>query len=179
MSPFAAVASTAAVLLVFASLLLWNGPPVAAVARAFPRSRRAAWVTIGAATAWMLYHVVHLGEADFGDYRVPLFAAFAALGVLSIFYVPEFLAVRGVAALMLLVAGVLLPATFMHYDAASLALNALVYLLIVVALYLAVSPFRLRDFVQWLFGRAHRARAFGACLGLTGLVLLSLGLTAL
>jgi hypothetical protein len=178
MTPFTAVISTAIALLFVASLLLWNGPPIAALARAFPRSRRAAWVTMGIASAWTLYHVAHLGEADFGNYRALLFVAFAVLAALSFYQVPDFLAVRGAAALILLVAGVLLSATFMNYGAAALLLNALVYAGIILALYLAVSPFRLRDFVGWLFGRARRARIFGGLIGLYGLVLLSTALGA-
>jgi hypothetical protein len=176
MPPFTAVVSTAAALLFAASLLLWNGPPVAALARAFPRSRRAAWATLGPAAVWTLVHVARLGEADFGRYRAIIFVVLAALAVLSFSQAPDFLAVRGAAALVLLAAGVLLGATYMRYDAAALLLNAFVYLAIVLALYLAAAPFRLRDFLHWLFGRARRARLCGGLLGLYGLVLLSAAL---
>lgn len=171
MSPFSATLATGTVLLVLASLLLWNGSPIGALARTFPRSRRAAWLTVGISATWTLYLVTQLGEADFGNYRVLIFVVLAALAVLSVRYVPDFLSVRGTCALTLLLAGVVLSATFMNYEAPALLTNAFAYVAIVLALYLAVSPFRVRDFVQWLFARAHRARIFGACVGAYGLLL--------
>ena len=176
MSANTAIVSSALAMLVVGLLLIWNGSPVGAIARAFPRSRRAAWVTVGVSALWTLYHVSRLGEADFGNYRVMIGAVLAALAILSVWYAPDFLAVRGASALTLLVAGSLLSATFMNYEVPALMLNAFVYLGIILALYLAVSPFRLRDFVQWLFGRAHRARAVGAAIGVCGLALLSAAL---
>jgi hypothetical protein len=176
MTPFAAAIVTSLGMLLAASLLLWNGVPVGAIAKTFPRSRRAAWVTMAISALWTLYHITQLGEADFGRYKVPIFIGFAALAVLSVIYVPDFLAVRGTCALTLLVAGLLLSATFMDYRAPSLLLNAFVYIAIVLALYLAVSPFRLRDFFQWMFVLPHRPRVLGAVLGAGGLLLLTTAL---
>lgn len=178
MSLLAATLLTASALLAAGLLLVWNGSPVAALARAFPRSRRAAWLTLGIATLWTLYHVTQLGESDFGNFKVHLFVGFVALAGLSLRYVPDFLAVRGACALTLLAAGVLLSAAYTHWDEPGrLFLVTFVYLAIGLALYLAVSPFRLRDFVQWLFARAPRARLFGAILGAYGLVLLAAAFT--
>lgn len=178
MTPFAAAVVTALAMLLGATVLVWNGASVAAIARAFPRSRRAAWVTMAISAVWTLYYVTQLGEADFGRYKLWLFVGFAALAVLSTIYVPDFLAVRGSCALALLVAGALLSATFMNYQVPSLLLNAFVYLGIVLALYLAVSPFRLRDFFQWMFGMPHRPRVIGSMLGGYGLVLLTSALVS-
>ncbi len=161
MSPFAAHIATALILLLAGSLLLWNGSWVGAVARGFPRSERAAFLTMGTAALWTLYHVTRLGESDFGEYRVPIFIGFAAVAVLSFKYVPDFLAVRGASALTLLISWVLLTATYGHYEPATLALKAIVYVFVLLALYLAVSPFRLRDFFQWLFARGQRVRTLG------------------
>jgi hypothetical protein len=173
MSLFTAALLTALALLLFGGLLLWNGPPVGAVARAFPRSRRAAWVTMGLGSVWTLYHVATLGEADFGNYRVPIFIAFALLALLAFRFVPDFLSVRGTCVLALLVANVLLTASFMkHGQPAHLPLNIFVYIMIVLALWFAVSPFRVRDFFGWLFGRPHRARIVGAIVVAYGVLLL-------
>lgn len=179
MSLFAASFLTALALIGVGALLLWNGPAVSAVARSFPRSQRAAWVTMGAGSLWTLYLVTQLGEAEFGNYRTYLFIGFAALALLSFHYVPEFLSVRGACILALLVANVQLSASFMQFDApAHLVLNIFAYLMIGLALYLAVSPFRVRDFVQWLFQRPNRPRALGAVFGLYGVLLLATSLAS-
>lgn len=161
MTPFTALILAALALLLAGSLLLWNGSWVGAVARGFPRSERAAFVTMGIASIWTLYHVTQLGESDFGQYRVPIFFGFAAVSILSFKFVPDFLAVRGASALTLLVAWVLLAATYGQYEPTTLILKALLYLFVLLSLYLAVSPFRLRDFLQWLFARGQRARILG------------------
>lgn len=179
MSLFAASIVTAIVLIGTGSLLAWNNPSVAALARAFPRSQRAAWATMGAGSAWTLYLVTQLGEAEFGNYKGYILIGFGALAVLSFRYVPDFLSVRGACILALLVANVLLTASYMRFDHPShLVLNVFAYLMIVLALYLAVAPFRVRDFVQWLFQRPNRPRALGAAFGLYGLVLLGAALAS-
>jgi len=178
MSLFLATFLTALFLLVSAALLVWNGPAVGAMARSFPRSRRAAFVTMGVGAAWTLYRVTQLGEADFGNYRTQIFIGFVVLTILAFRYVPDFLSVRGVCVILLLAADVLLNAAYMRYEEpARLILVVLVYAMILLALYLAVAPFRLRDFFQWLFGRSHRARALGVAVGLYGLALLGAALS--
>jgi len=173
MSPFTAIILSACALLVLGSILLWNGPGVSAIARGFPRSQRAAWLTLGIAALWTLYHVSRLGPSDFGEYRVPIFVAFATIAALSFRYAPDFLAVRGACALVLLIAWVLLAATYGHYEGLTLVFKAVLYLAVLLALYLAVAPFRLRDFLQWLFARATRVRGLGGALTALGVVLVA------
>lgn len=173
MSPSTAILLTAVAFLLLGSLLLWNGPGVSTMARQFPRSSRAAWLTLGVATLWTLYHVMRLGPSDFGEYRVPIFVAFAAVAALSFKYAPDFLAVRGACALTLLVAWVLLSATYGHYRSLTLVFKALLYLMVLLALYLAVAPFRLRDFFQWLFARGSRVRGLGGALTACGVLLVA------
>lgn len=153
------------------TLLLARTRTAATLAQAFPRSDRAAYVTMGIATVWFLYHVLQLGPADFGAYRNYLFLGFGAIGVLSFFYVKDFLAVRGLAILMLLLAWTLLMPAYLQEPASRLFLVGFVYLMIVVALYLGVSPFRLRDFFKWLFSTERRPRVLGALLIAYGLLL--------
>lgn len=173
MSLFAASLITGLVLIGTGALLAWNNPSVAALARSFPRSQRAAWATMGAGSVWTLYLVTQLGEAEFGNYKGYILIGFALLALLSFKYVPDFLSVRGACILALLAANVLLTASYMQFDAPPhLVLNVFAYVMIVLALYLAVSPFRVRDFVQWLFQRPNRTRALGAVFGVYGLVLL-------
>ena len=161
MDLFLATFLTGMVLVVSGGLLLWNGRPVVALLRGFPRSRRAALAGMSVATVWFLYHVTQLGEADFGAFSRELMLGFGLIAVLSYFYVREFLAVRSFCIVYLLVAAVLLSASWMQEPASRLFMVALVYLGIVLALYLAVVPYRLRDFFDWLFAREVRTRILG------------------
>jgi hypothetical protein len=178
MSLHTAALITGLALSILGVLLLVNAPPVGAIARAFPRSRRAAFVTMGLGTAWTLYHVLHLGESDFGNYKHAIFAGFALLALASFKYVPDFLSVRGMCILALLSAHVLLTASFMrHGEPPHLPLNIFAYVMILLALWWAVSPFRARDFAQWLFARPNRPRLVGALCGAYGLVLVGTALS--
>ena len=105
MTLFQATLFTGIFLVAFGAHFLWHGMASAKGAQAFPRSKVAAYLLMGAASAWFLYKIWHLGPADFGQYRKILFAVFAATAVGSFYYVPDFLAVRGLAGLTLLTAG--------------------------------------------------------------------------
>lgn len=168
----------AILLLAAGGLLLWNGPAVGATARAFPRSRRAAYLLFSVGSAWFLWRVWHLSEADFGDYRLPLAAAFGTVAVLSFRLVPDFLAVRGLAIVVLLGARDLLAAAFMRWEHPQrLLLVVAVYAAIAAAIFLAAYPYRLRDFLGWLFARPGRPRAVGAIATAYGVALFVIALT--
>lgn len=167
---------TAFLLLLAGGSLLLKPAAVEARAKAFPRSMVAAIIVFGGASAWfLLVHVANLGPADFGEYRKILFAGFAAVALLSFFYVPDFLAVRGVAALTLLFAAEVLQSAYGMPEASRLFLVGFIYLAILLALYLAAVPYRLRDFFDWLFARTNRARIVGSVLAAYGVLL---GLTS-
>src|SRR5262249_36134484 len=124
-------------------LLLLLGLPLllahsgyAAMLKAFPRSTAASYVFFSAGAARFLYAVWHLSPADFGDYRLWLFAGFALVGLLSFKCVPDFLAVRGFAALILMGAMPLLMAAYMEEPKQRLFMVTLVYLALAAAIWL-------------------------------------------
>jgi len=148
-------------------LLLLNSPVVTSTLKALPRSPAATLVLFGGGLLWFLVLVAQMGDADriIGSSNVPWVIGFAALGVLSIKFVPDFLAVRGISVLILLAAGPLLKAAFMEYDHPQrLFMVSAVFVAILAALYLAAVPYRMRDFNQWLLARPARARGLGAAL---------------
>jgi len=160
-------------------LFLLHHPAVVAALKALPRSPLATLVLFGGGLLWFLVRVANMGDADriIGDSNVPWVIAFAALGVLAVKYVPDFLAVRGLSILILLAATPVLDASFMNFEPRVYPLNILTYLAIIAALYLAAVPYRLRDFLQWLLAAPGRARGFGAGLLLYGILLNILALT--
>ncbi|MFP4166804.1 MAG: hypothetical protein ACLFUF_06510 [Opitutales bacterium] len=172
MSLFQATILTGLALAVSGGLFLWRGAGSAPRVQAFPRSRSAAYLLFGAAAAWFLYKVLHLGPADFGVYRHILFIVFLTVAVGSFYFVPDFLAVRGLAGLLLLVASALLEAAFMEPPTLRLFLVSFVYLVIAVALVLGASPYKLRDFLDWLYRSNLRPRILGGLFTGYGLLLI-------
>ncbi|MEJ1973709.1 MAG: hypothetical protein WDM96_14970 [Lacunisphaera sp.] len=172
MSLFLATLLPGLFLALLGAVLCWNGVPLARGAKALPRSRGAAWVLFGAGAAWFVWRISRLGESDLIFFQTPtlLMLAFAALAVLSIIYSPDFLAVRGLAILMLLGAEPLLYAAYMEWSHPQrLLMVTAVYLGLTAALYIAAYPFKLRDFFEWLFRTPGRPRLVGAILLTYGL----------
>lgn len=177
MSLFLATLLTGLFLLAFGGHFLWHGMRSEASVKAFPRSQTAAYLLLGVAAAWFLYKVTQLGPADFGQYKNILFVLFLVTAVSSFYFVPDFLAVRGLAALMLLTAGAILEAGYMQYQAGALMLKSFVYIAIVAALILGASPYKLRDFLGWLYKSALRPRIFGGLFAAYGLLLVGMSFT--
>jgi len=179
MSLFAVTLSAAALLLIFGAALLWSGPAVERAARAFPRSQPAAVVFFGAATLWFLRLLSQLGPADFGEYRQLFVLVFAAVGLGAFFVARDFLAVRGVAVLLLLAARYALDASLVYTPppTSRIWLNAFVYVVIVLSIYLGSTPYHVRDLIAWLYARPARARIFGAVCAGYGLALAALAAT--
>lgn len=136
------------------------------------RSRKVEIAIFCLATFVFLLQVSKLGEADFGQYRGLLMLLFGGIALSSVFYVRDFLGVRGLAALILLSAGSFLDAAYMQSSASRLLLVAMVYLWILKALILGASPFYLRNFINWLYNQDRRRQLFAGGLCLYGIVLL-------
>ena len=142
-------------------LLLLFGLPLAldlsgakAAIKAFPRSTGAGYVVFTAAALWFLWEILHLSNADFGEYRVLLFIGFALVAILAYRCVPDFLGVRGACALVLIGAAPFLDAAYMQYDKpARLFMVSFIYVALAFAIWLGAQPWRLRDFFNWLFAR--------------------------
>ena len=178
MSLFAASLLPGVVLIALGTALLLDVSAVKAAIRAFPRSASAGYVVFGAAAAWFLYNILHLSNADFGEYRYYLFAGFGAVALLSFRCVPDFLGVRGASALVLIAASPFLDAAFMEYDRPyRLFMVSFVYLAIAIAIWLGAQPWRLRDFFDWLFARQARSRGLGGLFLAYGCVLCAAAFT--
>ncbi|MCX6938070.1 MAG: hypothetical protein NTU80_09270 [Verrucomicrobia bacterium] len=178
MSLFLATLLVGLVLLLLGGALAADTTLIRSALKAFPRSAPAAYVLFGGAALWFLTRVSVLSEADFGQYRNQLLVGFAVVAVLSFFYVGEFLAVRGLAALILLAAGPLLASAYGEYAIpARLFMVSAVYLALTAALVLGAQPYRLRDAIDWLQRVPGRARWNGAALAAYGLLLVGVAFT--
>ncbi len=178
MSLFLATLLSGLVLLAAGGAYALRGPALKTWSFRWLRSKTAAYVLFGPAALWFLWHVAHLGKADFGDYKKLLLIGFGVVAVGSFFVVRDFLAPRGLAALMLLAARPLLDAAYMQFQYPQrLVLVVAVYIAIVLALWVGASPFRMRDFYEWLYAKDGRARLVGLPVAAYGLVLVIVSFT--
>jgi len=151
----------------------------AAAVRKFPRSVPWGYGLMLLGTAWFVYNLSQESISDFAAYKNILFAGFAAVGIGSCIYVQDFLAVRGLAVVFLLLAKLMVDTGRPHLAESSfvLIIQAWAYLLVMAGIRLTVSPWRLRDFLNWATATEKRIKvgcgirlAFGlfvAVLGLT------------
>lgn len=128
-------------------------------------------VTFGIAGLWFLWIIAHLGEADFGEYKNWLLLIFGAVVLGSFFYLKDFLFVRGLAILELLIAKFLLDVAYMQEPLGRLFLVVFTYLLIIQALYFAALPYKMRDFFNWAFASNTRIKQFALGYIVYGLIL--------
>lgn len=143
----------------------------------FPRSQPLGWLLMAVATAWFLWHVQHETLADFTRYKPYLMAGFASIGLLTCVYVNDFLAARGLALVLLLLAKLMVDTARWHDSEWRWVVSGLAYVWVFFGMWLTISPWRLRDFFEWHNRTDERIRALAA--GRLGLavVLVLLGLT--
>lgn len=172
---------TAIALIAIGGLFLWSPKAWQSAVEKFPRSELASYLTMGIGGLWFLYEVSRLGRADelFGPATRPVFLlVFGITWVGSFFVVKDFLAIRGACILVLMLATEALASAYQLYEIPQrLFLVTLVYVLISLAIYLGVSPFRVRDFLEWAYAKRTRIRLFGGLLLAYGVLLAGVATT--
>ncbi len=174
MTLFLATLVSGVFLLALGALVLAKKDTLGGVALKATRSMPLAVILFGGATVWFLYKILHLGEADFGNHKTLLFLGFSIVALGSFIWVRDFLAARGAAVLFLLFADVLLDAAYMQWEAPQrLLLVTGVYVGILLALWVGASPYKARDFLEWVYaeGKSTRARSLGIGLTAYGVLL--------
>lgn len=184
MSLTVATLITGLLLLALGIAFIVPSPAVISSLKRFPRSQSMAVVLFGLGAVWFLYRVWHLSEADFGQFRKPLFVFFALVALGAFKWVPDFLAVRGACVLVLLGAGPLLDPGYMNWSFGEITDGGRIYFYKVavfvaaaLAIYLGASPFRARDFLDWLYRKTGRAQLIGGLLSVYGTIVTVVGLT--
>src|ERR1019366_4875485 len=153
---------------------------LAAAARKFPRNLRAGVVLMLLATVWFAWNVNVEPIADFSAFKPYMLGGFIAVGVLSCVFVQDLLAVRGLAVLMLLLAKLMVDTGRPHLDESPfvLVIQIWAYLLVVAGVWFTVTPWKLRDILNWATATEERIR-IGSIIRLAFAVfVLILGLTA-
>jgi hypothetical protein len=147
--------------------------------RKFPRNVPIGIALMLLATVWFLWILSQESVSDFAAYQNVLFILFAAVGVGSCIFVQDFIAVRGMAVLFLLLAKLMVDTgrPMLGKTHWTLVIQTLAYVLVVAGIWLTVSPWRLRDFLNWATADEKRVRVGSVIRLAFGLFVAVLGLT--
>jgi len=152
----------------------------AAAARKFPRNLPAGIFLMLLGTGWFLWIVNAEPIADFSAFKPYMMAAFAAVGILSCIFIQDFLTVRGLAVVLLLLAKLMLDTGRPHLGDSRwvLVIQIWAYIFIVMGIWFTVTPWKLRDFLNWATATEARIK-IGSTIRLAfALFVVILGLTA-
>jgi len=151
----------------------------AAAAHKFPRSLPWGYALMLLGTAWFLWYLNREAASDFLAYKKYLLPGFAAIGVATCIFVKDFLAVRGLAVVFLLLAKLMVDTARWVDTEWRLVIVVWAYVLVLAGIWFMWSgPWRLRDLLAWATATEKRVKV-GCALGLAFAVfVLILGVTA-
>ena len=158
---------------------------VARALRTFPRANTPGYMLMLAATAWFLWNIKIEDMADYREIKHWFYIGFGAVGIGSCIFLRDFLAVRGLAVFMLLLAKLMLD-TQRNYMLATpeaymsewrLVFAVWAYMIIVMSMWLVISPWRMRDMIEWMLAKPGRLVVKGWFRLGFGILLIVLGLT--
>src|SRR5580698_3745096 len=134
----------------------------AARVRKFPRS-----VPIGVAlmllgTGWFVWYLSQESISDFEAYKPILLGGFAAVGIASCFYVQDFLAVRGLAVVFMLLAKLMVDTARWAETDWRWVVVSWAYLLVGAGMWFTIYPWHLRDLLNWATAKEKRVRGGSA-----------------
>jgi hypothetical protein len=149
----------------------------AAAVRKFPRSLPIGYALTLGGTAWFMWNVWHESLADFESLKPLLFMLFIGVGLGTCFFVQDFLAVRGLSVLLLLLAKLMVDAERWTDSPWRLVIAVWAYLLVLAGIWFTVSPWRLRDLLYWQTANDTRLRLGSAIRCAFGVLVAVLGFT--
>lgn len=133
-----------------------NTAKTQAFLKAFPRTYSWGVILLTIDFLWSEFALVNMDMGEFFNMRDKFMMIVAAGYVAVLIYVKEFLAVRALGALLLLVAGPVLTAAFLQPQVSRLLLPILAYVWIIVGMFFIGMPFLMRDWVNTLISKPQR-----------------------
>jgi hypothetical protein len=139
---------------------LANPKGLAEWARKFPRHMPIGIALMTLGTGWFIYNLSLESIADFAAFKPHMMVAFAGIGVLTCIFVRDFLAVRGLAIVLLCLAKLLVDTGRPHLNDTSwvLVIQGWAYVFVVAGIWLTISPWRLRNWIEWNTATESRTR---------------------
>lgn len=124
--------------------------------KAFPRAFQWGFILLTVDVIWSVFALANMDMGEFFNMRRTFIMITIAGYVAVVMYVKEFLAVRALGALMLLVAGPVLTAAFLQPQTSRLLLPVLAYGWIIAGMYFIGMPYLMRDWVAWFTAKPQR-----------------------
>jgi hypothetical protein len=149
-------------------------------ARKLPRNLPVGIALMLLGTAWFLWIVNQEPIADFSAYKPMMMIAFAAVGLLTCIFVQDFLAARGLAVVLLLLGKLMLDTGRPHLGDSRwvLVIQTWAYILIIVGIWFTITPWKLRDLIDFATATENRIRIGSAVRLAFAIFIIALGLTA-
>ncbi len=151
----------------------------AAALRRFPRSQPWGYFLMALGTIWFLYYLSIESVSDFEAYKPYMYLGFGLVGVLTCVYVSDFLAVRGLAIVLMLLGKLMVDTARWNDSSWRFVIIVWAYLLVCAGIWFTVSPWRLRDFINWAVASEGRVRCMSIGRLLFGLFVIVLGILVL
>lgn len=147
--------------------------------RKFPRNEPWGYALMLLGTAWFLWNLKNENIADFASYKSALLAGFALVGIATCVFVRDFLAVRGLAIVFLLLAKLMVDTGRPGLGDSPwvLVIQTWAYVLVIAGMWFTISPWRMRDLIQWGTATDQRVRVGSGLRLAFGLFVAILGLT--
>lgn len=156
---------------------LWKPQQFSAAFRKFPRSLPWGYLLIAVATFWFLYNVNQETVADFATMKKVMGVSFALIGLATCLFVKDFLAVRGLALVLLLLAKLTVDSARWVESDWRLVLVVLAYFWVIVGMWFTISPWHFRDLIYWKTASEKRIRISSGFSLIFGVLLILLGAT--
>jgi hypothetical protein len=164
------------VLLLAHLFALLKSPAAREWLRKFPRNYEVGVLLTIIATIWFYLMVKLMDLGEFTSWRPTVLFLTPIAGILAIFFMRDYLAVRALGTVVLLAAEPLLESAFLRDEQIRLLLVTLVYLWIIFGMFWVGMPYTLRDQIAWITASEKRWRAaafaglaYGALLCIGGL----------
>ena len=149
----------------------------AAAARKFPRWTPIGYVLTLLSTIWFVANVSHEPIADFASFKPALYLLFGAVGLGACLFVKDFLPVRGLAVFLLLLAQLMVETARWAETPWRLVITTWAYIWVLVGMWFTVSPWKMRDIINWATANDQRTRLLSGVRVAFGLFVICLGLT--
>jgi uncharacterized membrane protein YwzB len=148
---------------------------ITGIARKFPRNTIIGYALMIIGTLWFLYNVSIESLADFESMKKFLNMLFIAIAIGTCVFVRDFLAVRGLAIILLLFGKLIVDSARWVDSDWRLVMVVWAYIMIVVGMWLTISPWRMRDWIAYDTATPQRLRIFSAARFAFGILVAILG----
>ena len=145
--------------------------------RKFPRSEPWGWALMLLGPAWFLWNLQNERISDFEAFKPYMLVGFGAVGLGTCVFVRDFLAVRGLAIVLLLLGKLMVDTARWAHSEWRLVIVTWAYALVIAGIWFTISPWRLRDLIDWATRTDRRVRVGSGLRLAFGLFVVILGLT--